>query len=200
MSSTDNLIDLLRHGETEGAGKFVGRTDVALTAKGRRQMEDATAGDDWDVIVSSPLSRCADFARELAEEAEIPFQIDDALIEIDLGGWEGLSAEEIMAREPGVLESYWRNPAAYTPKDGESVDALMRRARGALDGLVEQHSGSRVLVVTHAGVIRALMASVLGMPGQSLMSIEVPTACFSRIRVPSGGRASLVFHDAGALC
>ena len=59
------VIDLIRHGEPEGGRRYRGATDDPLTAAGWRQMEAAVAGLSWQRIYSSPLVRCADFARHL---------------------------------------------------------------------------------------------------------------------------------------
>ena len=86
-------LDLLRHGETELGGGLRGSLDDALTALGWTQMRDAVQGKGpWDRIVSSPLQRCALFARELSAQLDIPVSFDKDLQELHFGAWEGLSA------------------------------------------------------------------------------------------------------------
>jgi alpha-ribazole phosphatase len=67
------LVHLLRHGETDGGTRYWGRTDVALSSKGWQQMRTAVAGRAWDLIISSPLRRCAAFAEALAEKIGVPW-------------------------------------------------------------------------------------------------------------------------------
>lgn len=213
----DTLIDLLRHGEVVGHGKIYGATDVVLSDRGGWQMESATMSGgrsrhpasrdispsldvSWDAIYSSPLKRCRSFANKLVDKKDIPLHSESRLAELDFGVWEGRSAEGIMAEEPGVLEGYWGDPTSYTPVNGETISALYERVVEAVHEIAASHRGDRLLLITHGGVIRALLAWTLDMPLSALMQIEVAQAGMSRIRIPAGGKPSLVFHDGGALC
>ena len=70
--SVTTTLDLLRHGEPVGGSRYRGQTDDPLSDKGWAQMRDAV-GDvhPWDHIITSPLSRCSDFAHELAARHNI---------------------------------------------------------------------------------------------------------------------------------
>ena len=104
-------IDLLRHGETERGGGFRGSLDDALTAHGWQQMRDAVAlAGPWDVLVSSPLQRCAAFARELAADRRLPLRIEPELRELHFGAWEGRSAAELMSTDAEALGRFWADP------------------------------------------------------------------------------------------
>jgi len=194
------LVDILRHGEVERPGRFYGSTDVALSDRGVWQMEAATRGGAWDTIYSSPLQRCAGFARRLSERSGLPLTLDSRLAEIGFGAWEGRSAEEIMVSEPGVLEGYWTDPSAHAPEDAEPVSSLYRRVVEAITEITGARQEGHLLLITHGGVIRSLLAWTLRMPLSALLQIEVAEGATSRIRIPASGRPSLVFHDGGALC
>ena len=144
-------IDLLRHGETERGG-FRGSLDDALTAHGWQQMRDAVAlAGPWDVLVSSPLQRCAAFARELAAERRLPLRIEPELRELHFGAWEGRSAAELMSTDAEALGRFWADP--YEP--------LLRfeaRVLAAIERVRLHFAGRRVLVIGHAGVMRLLLA------------------------------------------
>ena len=103
-------ILLIRHGETEGESsvRFHGRTDVPLSDSGRKQMRAAAArlpDEGFDLVVASPLSRAWEAARIVAPHRPISLEAD--FREIDFGRWEGLTAEEIEARDP-ALYRVWR--------------------------------------------------------------------------------------------
>ncbi|NIU60591.1 MAG: histidine phosphatase family protein, partial [Pseudomonas stutzeri] len=71
---------------------------------GWQQMRDAVAlAGPWDVLVSSPLQRCAAFARELAAERRLPLRIEPELRELHFGAWEGRSAAELMSTDAEAL-------------------------------------------------------------------------------------------------
>ncbi|MBU0499752.1 MAG: alpha-ribazole phosphatase family protein [Gammaproteobacteria bacterium] len=194
------LIDLLRHGEVARPGRFYGTTDVALSDRGSWQMESATRGGAWDAVYCSPLRRCADFARRLAERKDLPLIFDARLAEIEFGKWEGRNAEEIISAYPGVLEGYWADPTSHTPEGAESIGDLFGRVVEAASEIAASCRGKHLLLITHGGVIRTLLAWTLDMPLSAVLRIEVVEAGMSRIRIPSSGKPSLVFHDGGAMC
>ncbi|KAF1070959.1 MAG: putative phosphoserine phosphatase 2 [Pseudomonas citronellolis] len=167
-------LDLLRHGETELGGGFRGRLDDALTANGWVQLRAAcTPLRPWQVLVSSPLQRCAAFGEELATATGLPLHIEADLRELDFGEWEGRSAAELMDTDSDALTRFWDDPYRYGPPGGEPLAAFEARARAALDRLLQQHAGQHVLVVTHGGVMRLLGALADGLPAQQLMQVGV---------------------------
>jgi hypothetical protein len=94
-------VDLLRHGEPEGGQKFRGALDDPLSSLGWEQLR-TTVGDyrDWQAIVSSPLIRCAAFAKELAERLDRPLEIMPDFRELNFGAWEGRTSAEVYAADP----------------------------------------------------------------------------------------------------
>ena len=107
MSATTLFVDLLRHGKTEGSSGFRGSTDDRLTALGMEQMWAAVSGQErWERIVASPLHRCAEFARALAQRLGVPLEIDDRLREIHFDAWKALTAEEIASYNPDGLRRF----------------------------------------------------------------------------------------------
>ncbi len=183
------LIDLLRHGEARGGGCFRGRRDDPLTRSGWRQMRAALAGrGPWDRIVSSPLRRCADFARILAEERTLPLDLRPEFAEIDFGAWEGRTAAALWAEDPRVLERFWRAPGRYPPPGGERPGLFQARVLGAWRALLAAAPPGRTLLVAHGGVIRVILARLLHQPFERALSIEVPHAALYSVSVGSGER------------
>lgn len=195
---TTTLIDLLRHGEPVGGNRYRGQTDDPLSEKGWAQMRDAV-GDrrPWDVILSSPLSRCRAFAEELAARHGLPLAFDERLMEIGFGAWEGRTAEDLMRDDVGVLTRFWNDPLNNTPPGAESLACFRDRVGAAWQDMLARHRGRHVLVVCHAGVIRLCVARALEMPLDRLFRIHVPNAGLTRVRVDMNGTDTfprLVFH------
>ncbi|NKN31935.1 histidine phosphatase family protein [Marichromatium bheemlicum] len=192
LSLRGRLIDLLRHGDVEGGSRLRGNCDDPLSARGWSQLRAATAGlDEPQLVVSSPLQRCAAFARELAATRGLELVLEPALAERHFGDWEGCSASELPADE---LWRLWDDPLGFTPPGGEPMRDFLARTGAAWRSLCER-GGPDTLVVTHGGVIRAILAEVLEMPPRAMILLEVAHAGRSRIRVPpSPGRPSLVTH------
>lgn len=180
------LLGLLRHGETEGGQRFRGHTDHPLTPKGLSQMYTAVADSGrWDRLVSSPLSRCATFAKALARQQALSLTFDDRLKEIHFGTWEGRCAEELMAEDPDALARFWQDPDTYPPPQGESLGRFQARVLDAWRDILQTQSGERVLLVTHGGVIRVLLCHTRGIPVSRWHEFEVAHGQLHRVLVGS---------------
>lgn len=167
-------LDLLRHGETESGGGFRGRLDDELTTVGWQQMRAATADQGpWDRVVSSPLRRCAAFATELANQSFLPLQFDPDLRELDFGEWDGRSAADLMVDQSEALGLFWNDPYGFTPPGGEPLVRFEARVLQGLERLIDSCAGERVLLVTHGGVMRLLLAHARGLPREQLLQVEV---------------------------
>lgn len=167
-------LDLLRHGETERGGGFRGSLDDALTQTGWTQMHRGIEGaGPWDLLVSSPLQRCSAFARELAQRLDLPLHIEADLRELHFGQWEGRSAAELMESHAEGLGQFWNDPFSFTPPEGETLLDFESRVLAAGERLRSRFSGRRVLLVTHGGVIRVLVARARQLPRAQLMQVDV---------------------------
>lgn len=198
MSAT-TIIDLIRHGEPVGGRKYRGRLDDPLSEKGWRQMWDAV-GDfaGWQLIVTSPLLRCAEFADALGEKLAVEVVRDPRLQEGGVGEWEGRRSSDICAEQPLRVFDFKRDPVACPPAGAEPVHEVHARVGEAWGELLERQRGRHVLVVGHAGVIRMLLSHALGLPLGNVYRINVGNASLSRIQVEhQGGHAlpTLMFHD-----
>lgn len=192
--SRATVIDLLRHGTVDGPPVFRGLQDDRLGSVGWSQMERATRGGSWDGVIASPLARCREFAEKVADNKGISLQIETGFREMDFGDWEGRGAGEILAEAPGPLEAFWRDPQTISPPGGESLPAMQARVTAAWRELCRREAGRRVLLVTHGGVIRLILAEVLGMPLDRLHALNVPPAGLSRVRVFADGNHLLDWH------
>lgn len=198
MECRDTLVDLIRHGEPVGGRRFRGETDDPLSERGWRQMREAIGkGEGWQAVVTSPLRRCAEFAEKVAGDMGIPLETVADLREMAFGEWEGRTAVEVLAEGPGDLAGFWEDPENGRIPGGEDLPAFQARVVGAWEDLVHRHAGQHLLVVAHGGVVRVLLAHVLGLPLANLFRLEVAYADRSRIRVDGGG-ARLVAHGTHA--
>jgi len=155
-------VDILRHGLIDGHNggrpRFIGSTDNALSSLGWRQMQNAVDNSDrqWDLIVSSPLRRCSDFAEYLASSRQIPCQILTGFREYHFGVWEGQFVDDIAAREAETLKRFWEDPQASAPIGAESMEEFSRRVIASWENVAAYSGYRRVLIISHAGVMRML--------------------------------------------
>jgi alpha-ribazole phosphatase len=169
-------LELLRHGETQLSG-FRGSLDDSLTELGWQQMQQAVMGrGGWDVIISSPLQRCRLFAEQLAAEHSLPLRIEADLRELHFGDWEGRTAAEIMQTDSEALGLFWHDPYAFTPPGGELVREFAQRILTTVLRLQQELAGQRVLLISHGGVMRLLLARARGLAPEQLLQVEVAHA------------------------
>ncbi|WP_095078395.1 alpha-ribazole phosphatase family protein [Pseudomonas sp. Irchel s3h17] len=181
-------LDLLRHGETELGGGLRGSLDDALTASGWEQMRAAVIDrGPWDRLVSSPLQRCAHFAQALGEQLQLPVMLDKDLQELHFGAWEGCSAAALMETDAEALGRFWADPYSFTPPEGEPVTAFSARVLAAVERLHQAYAGQRVLLISHGGVMRLLLARARGLPREQLLNVEVGHGAMFSLRVEADG-------------
>ncbi|EAU53909.1 histidine phosphatase family protein [Mariprofundus ferrooxydans] len=189
-------VDLLRHGALAGGIKYRGQTDDPLTIQGRADMDavwQKLAGD-VDLIITSPLSRCAEPATAWAKQARIPCIIEPRIAEMHYGAWEGKTSEAISSAFPGMLEQWRRDPTGMRPPDGESVDELRQRVHAWLMEISTNYQDKQLLVVSHSGTLRMLIALALRAPIASTRHMDMPYACWSRLYCDEQS-SRLAFHQ-----
>ncbi|TPG78640.1 alpha-ribazole phosphatase family protein [Pseudomonas mandelii] len=180
-------LDLLRHGETELGGGLRGSLDDALTEKGWAQMRAAVVEQGpWDRLVSSPLQRCARFAEELGAQLGLPVLLDKDLQELHFGAWEGQSAAALMETDAEALGLFWADPYSFTPPQGEPVVGFSTRVLAAVERLQAAYAGEQVLLISHGGVMRLLLAQARGLPREQLLNVEVGHGALFSLTVESG--------------
>ncbi len=171
------VVTVLRHGECEGRNAvFRGRTDDPLSAKGWAQMREAvTHLPPLDSISSSPLQRCRAFSAEFAASRSLPLQVENGFRERDFGTWEGLSAAEVAARFPTQGDPR-QNPYDNAPEGGEAYPDFRVRVETVWAEWTARLGPGHHLLVAHAGIMRALLVYLLGLPPQHLYRLNLPNA------------------------
>src|SRR5689334_23473962 len=157
---------LVRHGQSEwnAVGRWQGQSDPPLSDLGRSQARAATHSlGALDAIYSSDLLRAAETAEIIATTLGVgPVLLDVDLRERDAGEWSGLTRDEIHERYPGYLPD--DRHRAFAPDRGdpkrppgwEPDDALLARARRALERIHRDVPDGDVLAVSHGGLIYVL--------------------------------------------
>jgi broad specificity phosphatase PhoE len=154
-------ILLARHGETDWnrEGRFQGWADPPLNATGRAQAVDlsvALMAEELAAVYSSPLRRAYGTAEIVAASRDLEPARIDALREVDVGSWSGLTREEIEQRFPEQYARWLAYDQGW--EDGETYEQMADRVVAALLELAAKHDGERILAVTHGGPMRAASA------------------------------------------
>jgi probable phosphoglycerate mutase len=191
----------VRHGRTEwnATGRFQGHSDVPLDAVGvahAHALANLLANERIDFAVSSDLSRAKQTAQILLAPHRIEPALDARWREMNFGAWEGLTWEEIVARDPTLAPSDVARPRVYAPPGGESFERLCERVAAALAALRSRApADARVLVATHAGPLHALLRVAVGEAADH-HDLRFAPASITRLRF-AGDTAEVVCLNAG---
>jgi broad specificity phosphatase PhoE/nicotinamide riboside kinase len=185
---------LLRHGEVAELTERVvrGQLDAPLSERG---VEQGAALARWlvrheprpDAVWTSDLARCRALGERLAGLHGAPLRVDPRLREQSMGAWEGRTWAAITAAEPAAVTAYWADYHAARPTQGESFADLEQRAGAWWDEALRAHRGGRIAVVTHVGVIRALLCRSLGVPGREALRFAPATASHTKVVLSEAG-------------
>jgi len=162
---------LVRHGETAENLRmtYLGTKDEPLTKNGMQQarrVADALSQLPVEVVVSSPLRRASDTAARIGEACGVELRLDSRLAEGSFGSWEGLTRNEVLKLgiEDAALLARWESDSACSPPGGESIESVQQRAINLVEELWIAYPGNSVVLVSHVGPIKALLAAVIGIP------------------------------------
>ncbi|PCC34132.1 hypothetical protein CIK74_11000 [Glutamicibacter sp. BW77] len=153
----DTALALVRHGQTDWnlAGRMQGRTDIDLNDTGRAQARELGRelnGQNWDLVVASPLSRAQETALLIAAELDVEHAAPVAdVIERGFGPLEGRIMAEVSEAEAATL-------AAET----EDRETVLHRMLGALSVLVQENPGRKILVISHGAAMRIVRDALAG--------------------------------------
>ena len=189
---------MIRHGEPVGGRRYRGQVDDPLSDKGWHQMWAAVANPPpWEHIISSPLARCREFAVSLGEKLAVPVTQDARLREVGFGAWEGKTASELRDRDPGIIARFYSDPVNNRPQGAEPLADFAHRVSTAFADALSTYPGRHVLIVAHAGVMRAVIAHVLDVPLGAMYRITVENASLIQIRSDDERPPTLVFRQPG---
>lgn len=170
MSSSNDTrrFYLIRHGETDWNREFryQGSSDIPLNRQGleqARMLGVRMSGITPARVLTSPLKRASETARVIMEynESGAGSELVSELREISFGIWEGLTVPEIKEIDGSTFECWKKAPFSCSPQGGETLDEILERSRRVADSLRESPPGN-VFVVAHGGVLRAVIAAMMG--------------------------------------
>lgn len=198
---------LIRHGECLGQGTYLGRrTDPPLSDSGRLQAERLKTRLLETGVVSAGgcIPVYSSGMRRAVETAEIIFgdcfggaaerKISD-LAEIDFGEWDGMSADEIVTSYGDEYRKWLEDPFFKSPPCGESLNDFNARVADSLNRVLDEAGSLQgdesvtAAVVSHGGVLRSIICSLLGLPGKSHWSFTIDCGSYSIVNIYPDGKS-----------
>jgi broad specificity phosphatase PhoE len=178
-----------RHGETDWnyEGRYQGRRESSLTPLGLAQAQalaDALAGTGAARVISSPLRRCTETARSLAERLGAVLELDDRLMEIAHGTWEGRLRAEIERDDPQRLQAWQHTPQTVQFAGGESLADVDRRWRAFTASLAGEDD---VIAVTHDVLVRLAVLAATGREPAAFWQPRVCNGGYALLEKAAGG-------------
>ncbi len=156
---------LLRHQKVLGAPALYGHTDVAVDEDLQRELANAiaekirTQSINISQLVSSPLIRCHRLSQLVQQSTELPLSVVSSFQEMNFGEYDGVAFDSMSTQRWQQLEPFWSAPAQCHLPKAEHLEDFHTRVQHALVALASQQKSS--LLITHGGVIRAILAYVL---------------------------------------
>jgi alpha-ribazole phosphatase len=174
-------LALVRHAETaeDTLGRCYGRLDVGLSVAGREQcarLTDVFRGEPVRSVWASPAIRARETAEAIAAPHGLDVRILESFQELDFGELEGRAYDEIAVSDPELYERWMTAPTTVRFPGGESYADLQERVDAGIAALRAQPDAGLVAVVTHGGVVRAVLRTVLGLPAERIFRIAVEPA------------------------
>ncbi len=169
---------LVRHGQTlwNSELRYQGQLDTELSPFGLAQATCLAArlrDEPIAAVYTSDLRRCLSTAETLAAPHCLPPVLLPALREAHYGDWQGLTYAEVRARFPEMVAARRHDAIGFTPPAGESLGATHARVLAAINAVAAKHPAATVLVVTHGGPLRMLVAGLLGVSPSHIFRLRV---------------------------
>lgn len=202
IQKSGKCIILVRHGETEWnrLHRFQGRSDLALNSKGNKQAHAlalALKNETISSIYSSPLQRAIETARHIRRfHPATPFIQEPALMEMDLGDFEGMEAKQWAEQYQDFRRTWEKNPANLTMPGGESLEKVQLRAVDALKRISTSiPPDSTSLLCTHNFVIVSLLCFASNTPLNQFREMKQDTAALNIISVNGSDFQVVTIND-----
>ena len=200
------VILFVRHGSTSTTGtELPGRASgLHLSDDGRAQAESVAAriatvasgnGRKRSVaaVYSSPLERTRETAAPIAHAIGCEVQVDDGLLELDIGDWTGLELKAARKRpEWGTIQRY---PSGFTFPGGESFVDMQARIVACVERLRSAHPGETIVAVSHADPIRAAVAHAMGTHLDLFQRVVISPCSLTAVAYGTGGPMVLTVNS-----
>ena len=178
----------VRHGETEHnrQRRVQGQSDVKLNKVGKSQAEaiaQALREERIQAIYTSPLGRCLETAQTINRFHGIAIEVEDSLKELDTGGLEGLTAEEMISKHGRFWQQWHSDQLAWARfPSGETLAEAQQRSWATIERIKERHDQETVLVAGHQFII---MVTVL-------QALQLDLSHFRRLRPLDNGAITIL--------
>ncbi len=181
---------LVRHGYTgkKYVGRYIGSTDLPICSSGHDELEalsQTVNAYDPESYFCSPMRRTKQTMDLIVGSNNQSVEVVDDLREIDFGRWEGLSFAEICRTDQSLVDQWQREACSFCFPDGEDGGLFVKRVQAVADRL-KACDHKTVLMVSHGGVIRAMLCYLLGLAPENYLLFDVKPARLAVLDIEQG--------------
>jgi broad specificity phosphatase PhoE len=188
------VISFVRHGQTavNAGGRLQGRLDAPLSELGLEQaraLGELFAHERVTRVLTSPLARARDTAQLIAVRHRATVEVDDRLVELDYGDWDGLGLRDVPAGDWAT----WRADPQFAPPNGESLVAVTQRMSAFLSDVLHEAEGT--VAVSHVSPIKAAVCCALGVDEAATWRMHLGLASVTRVGARPDASAYLLSYN-----
>jgi len=186
------MIIFLRHAQAENNAKRIlaGRTEgVHLTKTGIEQAEliaKYLKPLDISAIYSSPIERANHTAEIVAKSKSLGCELDDRLVEIDMGKFTHMNYEDMFAKYGNIFLKFYDNDPVIAEQEVETFPEVQGRVLDMVNHVVEKHKNENVILVTHMDPIKSMLAKVMDLRPKTLFELVIENASLTIINEQDG--------------
>ena len=182
------MIIFLRHGQAENNTKRIlaGRTEgVPLTKTGIEQVERIAKyllPLNISAIYSSPIERAKHTAAIIAENNSLNYELDDRLIEIDMGKFTLMNYDDMFAKYGNIFLKFYENDPVIAEHEVETYSHVQSRVLDMIDYVIKKHGNQNVVLVTHMDPIKSMLSIVMDLKPKTLFELVIGNASLTIIK------------------
>ena len=182
------MIIFLRHGQAENNTKRIlaGRTDgIPLTRNGIEQAERIAKylkPLNISAIYSSPIERAKHTAEIVAENNSMDYELDDRLIEIDMGKFTLMNYDDMFAKYGNIFLKFYENDPVIAEHEVETFPHVRKRVHDIVDYVIKKHGNQNVVLVTHMDPIKSILSIVMDLKPKTLFELVIANASITIIK------------------
>tara|TARA_Y100000310_G_scaffold100839_1_gene98734 strand:- start:7 stop:642 length:636 start_codon:yes stop_codon:yes gene_type:complete len=182
------MIIFVRHGQAENNTRRIlaGRTEgVPLTKTGVEQAERIAKylkHVDVSAIYSSPIERASNTAKIVADYNSLNYELDDRLIEIEMGKFTRMNYDDMFAKYGNVFLKFYENDPIIAEHEVETFPHVQKRVSDMVDYVIKKHKNQNVVLVTHMDPIKSMLSTIMELKPKTLFELIIANASLTIVK------------------
>lgn len=185
-------LTLIRHASLDPRldHHYIGRRDEPLSPAGHLQAERLAqrlvqTGSDIDTLWCSPAKRAQQTAVPISNQLNLPCTMMDELQEVNFGHWEGLTFDQIRARDPQLIQAWAQQEESFCFPNGEAPRDFIQRVEKVARA-IRTSRDNHLAIISHGGIIRFLIGQLVGWSTADTVKFTIERGGFATLKLYAG--------------